>query len=366
MDTINKTLAQAYIAMYETKEVKTERKSWVPEAIADEDVADFMGAAAAAAKAGKKEFKFGDKTYKVTMKKDTVDAISDEAEVCEKCGKVHEGSCMKESVDLQEASVTIPDGADGMSSTEKRAVANDVKKSTGARVSYKGNAIIYSGNKKQIEKALDQHFPDAEDDGEEELLTVDYWKDEGLYKESVDEAKKAKGRPLSQKQIKRALQSVKAQPKDKVSLKKAPWDESLDESPEQPRAKGEKDFKKMHDDNTEIVDEKDGEDETFDNIKKSANAIKESTISEKVDKFETMLKKIDSMPDTAFKIRGKLEPSMGLMRSGYSDAASIKVLAKNLDKFIEKSKLPKNIKDALAKEIKDLAPIAHNIDGLKV
>lgn len=187
MDTINKTLAQAYLDMYETKEVKTERKSWVPEAIADEDVADFMGAAAAAAKAGKKEFKFGDKTYKVTMKKDTVDAISDEAEVCEKCGKVHEGSCMKES---------------------------------------------------------------------------------------VDEAKKAKGKPLSQKQIKRALQSVKAQPKDKVSLKKAPWDESLDESPEQPRVKGEKDFKKMHDDNTEIVDEKDGEDETFDNIKKSANAIK--------------------------------------------------------------------------------------------
>ena len=170
MDTINKTLAQAYLDMYETKEVKTERKSWVPEAIADEDVADFMGAAAAAAKAGKKEFKFGDKTYKVTMKKDTVDAISDEA--------------------------------------------------------------------------------------------------------SVDEAKKAKGKPLSQKQIKRALQSVKAQPKDKVSLKKAPWDESLDESPEQPRAKGEKDFKKMHDDNTEIVDEKDGEDETFDNIKKSADSIK--------------------------------------------------------------------------------------------
>ena len=81
MDTINKTLAQAYLDMYETKEVKTERKSWVPEAIADEDVADFMGAAAAAAKAGKKEFKFGDKTYKVTMKKDTVDAISDEVAV---------------------------------------------------------------------------------------------------------------------------------------------------------------------------------------------------------------------------------------------------------------------------------------------
>ena len=191
MDTINKTLAQAYLDMYETKEVKTERKSWVPEAIADEDVADFMGAAAAAAKAGKKEFKFGDKTYKVTMKKSTVDAINDEVEVCEECGKVHEGSCNEE-----------------------------------------------------------------------------------VKEETVDEAKKAKGKPLSQKEIKRALQSVKAQPKDKVSLKKAPWDESLDESPEQPRAKGEKEFKKMHDDNIEINDEEKNDEENFKNIKKSADTIK--------------------------------------------------------------------------------------------
>ena len=38
---------------------KTERASWVPEAILDDDVADFMGAAVAAKKAGKKEFEFG-------------------------------------------------------------------------------------------------------------------------------------------------------------------------------------------------------------------------------------------------------------------------------------------------------------------
>lgn len=145
MDKINQSIAQAYFSMYEAKKPQVERKAWVPEAIADEDVADFMGAAAAAAKAGKKEFKFGDKTYKVTMKKDTAKAIDDATEVCEECGKVHEGSCSKEEVK---------------------------------------------------------------------------------------------------------------------------------ESPEQPRAKGEKDFKKMHDDNTEIVDEKDAEDVTFKNIKKSADAIK--------------------------------------------------------------------------------------------
>ena len=90
-------IANAYVAMYETKKVK--REAWVPAEITDEGVADFMGAAAAAAKAGKKEFKFGDKTYKVTMKKDTVDAINDAVEVCEKCGKVHEGSCSAEEVE---------------------------------------------------------------------------------------------------------------------------------------------------------------------------------------------------------------------------------------------------------------------------
>ena len=291
MDTINKTLAQAYLDMYETKEVKTERKSWVPEAIADEDVADFMGAAAAAAKAGKKEFKFGDKTYKVTMKKDTVDAISDEAEVCEKCGKVHEGSCMKESNDIQEAVKVKPEKFKGKNKEERDANTLltrfglvygktdkmmsfegpkyiDPKTGISVLITRKGKAFAASAkNGQTIQRPTD-------------IMNLAQWlQDNGMtrkeeVKEAVDEAKKAKGKPLSQKQIKRALQSVKAQPKDKVSLKKAPWDESLDESPEEPRAKGEKDFKKMHDDNTEIVDEKDGEDETFDNIKKSADSIK--------------------------------------------------------------------------------------------
>ena len=92
MDNITKSIANAYTKMYEAKTVK--REAWVPEAIADEDVADFMGAAANAAKKGDKTFKFGDKEYKVTMKKDVANKIDEaEVEVCEKCGKVHEGSC---------------------------------------------------------------------------------------------------------------------------------------------------------------------------------------------------------------------------------------------------------------------------------
>lgn len=53
------------------------RAKWVPESIADEDVADFMGAAADAKKSGKDTFTFGGKSYKVTMKKDTAKDIEE-------------------------------------------------------------------------------------------------------------------------------------------------------------------------------------------------------------------------------------------------------------------------------------------------
>jgi len=201
MDRINKTIAQAYYNMYEAK---TKRESWVPEAVADEDVADFMGAAAAAAKAGKKEFKFGDKTYKVTMKKSTADKIEDAVEVCEKCGKVHEGSCNEE-----------------------------VKESV---------------------EELDEKAGKYSRRGDKELYQ---WGD-------INQAMMDAG--INVRVIMKVMTAL--------SHAKVGHNESVNESPEEPRAKGEKDFKKMHDDNTEIVDEKDGEDETFDNIKKSADSIK--------------------------------------------------------------------------------------------
>lgn len=58
----------------------TMRAKWVPKSIVDEDVADFMGAAAAAKKAGKTTFEFGGKKYKVTMSKDTADEIEEKLE----------------------------------------------------------------------------------------------------------------------------------------------------------------------------------------------------------------------------------------------------------------------------------------------
>lgn len=179
---INKSIAQAYLNMQEAScnsGKKTKRESWIPEAIADEDVADFMGAAAAAAKAGKKEFKFGDKTYKVTMKKSTADKINDAVEVQEK--------------------------------------AEDLE-----------------------EKDSDKYM----------------WKD-------INAACMKAG--CSTSQIMKMLSALKG---------KAIKEETLDESPEEPRAKGEKDFKKMHDDNVEITDEEKNDEENFKNIKKSADAIK--------------------------------------------------------------------------------------------
>ena len=103
-DNITAALSAAYKSMYEKKEVT--REKWVPESIADEDVASFMGAAAAAAKAGKKEFKLGDKNYKVTMKKSTAKAIDEaDVDVCEECGKVHEGACESGDKEKEESKV---------------------------------------------------------------------------------------------------------------------------------------------------------------------------------------------------------------------------------------------------------------------
>ena len=51
-------------------------KYHIPEEIPANERTAFHGAAAAAAKSGKKKFNFGGKTHPVTMKKDTANAIT--------------------------------------------------------------------------------------------------------------------------------------------------------------------------------------------------------------------------------------------------------------------------------------------------
>jgi len=278
MDKINQSIAQAYFNMYEAKEVK--REEWVPEAIADEDVADFMGAAAAAAKAGKKEFKFGDKTYKVTMKKSTVDAINDEANLCEKCGKVHEGSCnesVKEEVEeLDEASIQMVakdleayakksggidkkdfmKAADMMKSNQKAALVKFVDELDTEPRDKIISMVAQMLGKKTAEKMFSVKIREGVEELEEKDSDKYMWKD-------INAALMKAG--MSAPQIMKVISGLKG---------KALKEEALEESPEQPRAKGEKDFKKMHDDNTEIHDEEEDDQENFDNIKKSADSIK--------------------------------------------------------------------------------------------
>ena len=69
------SMRTAIMEMYGAKKVK--REAWVPESILDDDVSHFMGAAAAAKKAGKSHFEFGGKKYKVTMKSDAAKKIAE-------------------------------------------------------------------------------------------------------------------------------------------------------------------------------------------------------------------------------------------------------------------------------------------------
>ena len=66
----------------DVKEKKMEEsfKYHIPEDIPANERTAFHGAAAAAAKAGKKSFNFGGKTHPVTMKKDTATKIADQKE----------------------------------------------------------------------------------------------------------------------------------------------------------------------------------------------------------------------------------------------------------------------------------------------
>ena len=70
----------------DVKEKKMEEnfKYHIPEDIPANERTAFHGAAAAAAKSGKKSFNFGGKTHPVTMKKDTANKIADQKEALDK------------------------------------------------------------------------------------------------------------------------------------------------------------------------------------------------------------------------------------------------------------------------------------------
>ena len=99
---VSKSLVDAVSAVIAGKKPVAERKD-IPEEILDDDVADFIGAASKAAQAGKKTFKFGDKEYPGTIKKDTAKKVAakmDEEKPAKKEEKEDEKNGKKEPVEI--------------------------------------------------------------------------------------------------------------------------------------------------------------------------------------------------------------------------------------------------------------------------
>ena len=212
-DFSNNPVAAAYVAMYEKKVV--ERAKWVPEEITDEGAAEFMGAAANAAKKGDKTFKFGDKEYKVTMKKDTVDAITKNE------------STVTEAKKLKDTDLVSRVGA-GMGQMD---VSAHVRKALKVKDAYFDGTSLVVGDKTVVPGAL-----------KDPKMTV---------KDLVSAAAKKLG-------IKEEDEVEVCEECGKVHEGACgSGDKKEVEEVAEPEAKGEKDFKDMHTKNTKKSGEKD-------------------------------------------------------------------------------------------------------------
>ena len=124
----------------------------IPEDIPQNERTAFHGAAAAAAKAGKKSFNFGGKTHPVTMKKDVATKIADQKE----------GTMNEEHSKTNKASMTIKHGYDEGDGPDNKKFAKYINKNTGATVKHHkdGSTMSFHGSDHQIHKALQHHYSD--------------------------------------------------------------------------------------------------------------------------------------------------------------------------------------------------------------
>ena len=149
-----------------------ERAAWVPESILDDDVSHFMGAAAAAKKAGKSHFNFGGKKYKVTMKSDAAKKIGESAE----CPTCRDGECQCEQP-VQEAKISEL-SSKTLSSYIKKSAADAGSKAWDAGRGEHDKLGKSLGRLRGIEKATDKLAKKAK-------------KNRSSKEESVEEATKA-------------------------------------------------------------------------------------------------------------------------------------------------------------------------------
>ena len=139
----------------------------IPEEILDDDVADFIGAASKAAAAGKKEFKFGDKTYPVTIKKKTADKISkkmdeDEHEAPSDAKKAKDKK--DEKMGKKEPVEIDPELKEALDKDDEPKVKEIIKK-------LKGASAAHAGQAKDLEKAMSEaEMTDAQMKKREEIV----------------------------------------------------------------------------------------------------------------------------------------------------------------------------------------------------
>jgi len=167
-------------------------KYHIPEDIPQNERTAFHGAAAAAAKSGKKSFNFGGKTHPVTMKKDTANAIADQ----------------KESVKKEATHTT--DYFTG----HKHAARAGMKVKVHSKGADGDNVTVSHADPKKLQKYVDNHLGGGkikEAAGIPHKYTVDlYHKDHGSHDSFIKKAKSAG--------IKGAYSGVNKDGKVKVSL----------------------------------------------------------------------------------------------------------------------------------------------------
>ena len=138
----------------------------IPEEILDDDVADFIGAASKAAAAGKKEFKFGDKTYPVTIKKKTADKISKKMDEDEEAPSDAKKAKDKkdEKIGKKEPVEIDPELKEALDKDDEKVVKKVIKGLKGASASHAGQA-------KDLEKAMSEaEMTDAQMKKREEIV----------------------------------------------------------------------------------------------------------------------------------------------------------------------------------------------------
>jgi len=139
----------------------------IPEEILDDDVADFIGAASKAAAAGKKEFKFGDKTYPVTIKKKTADKVAkkmdeDEHEAPSNAKKAKDKK--DEKMGKKEPVEIDPELKEALDKDDEPKVKEIIKK-------LKGASAAHAGQAKDLEKAMSEaEMTDAQMKKREEIV----------------------------------------------------------------------------------------------------------------------------------------------------------------------------------------------------